>query len=165
MANSTFRLGWDFTEDGRAVSHRGSRWCHGSEFGASAWSRPLPVWCCGGLPQLFFLQRLEHLPQAGPPFLPERMPCCGRTEQESGPGPRHLVPEGHLAALPRRLGRVPVAYGVTAAPATLASLPSPIVLTPWFVIRWFVIPARGVPLIIIPHRGVIAAMGLQGLQL
>ena len=31
--------------------------CHGSEFGASAWSRPLPVWCCGGLPQLFFLQR------------------------------------------------------------------------------------------------------------
>ena len=108
---------------------------------------------------------LEHLPQGGPPFLPERMPCCGRTEQESGPGPRHLVPEGHLAALPRRLGRVPVAYGVTAAPATLASLPSPIVLTPWFVIRWFVIPARGVPLIIIPHRGVIAAMGLQGLQL
>ena len=112
---------------------------------------------------------LEHLPQGGPPFLPER-PCCGRTEQESGPGPRHLVPEGHLAALPRRLGRVPVAYGVTAAPATLASLPSPIVLTPWFVIRWFVIrwfviPARGVPLIIIPHRGVIAAMGLQGLQL
>ena len=110
---------------------------------------------------------LEHLPQGGPPFLPERMPCCGRTEQESGlgPRPRHLVPEGHLAALPRRLGRVPVAYGVTAAPATLASLPSPIVLTPWFVIRWFVIPARGVPLIIIPHRGVIAAMGLQGLQL
>ena len=102
------------------------------------------------------------------------MPCRGRTEQEPGPGPGHLVPEGGaLAALARRLGRVPVAVWlryVTEAPATLAALPSLTgpsltVFTPWFVIRCFVIRACGVPLIIIPHRGVIAVVGLQGLQL
>ena len=128
---------------------------------------------------------LEHLPQAGlrrrdgcirqvrlaqggPPSQPERMPCRGRTEQEPGPGPGHLVPEGgsRRACAPPgpRSGSRMAAY-VTEAPATLASLPSLTVFTPWFVIRCFVIRACGVPLIIIPHRGVIAVVGLQGLQL
>ena len=55
--------------------------CHGSEFGASAWSRPLPVWCCGGLPQLFFLQgavwELAAAWVSGPDKLIRRGPGVG----------------------------------------------------------------------------------------
>ena len=82
---------------------------HGSGRNRSAWRPGTPP--PSGFAPAGWVNPAGAFPQGSPPFQPERMPCCGGTEQESGPGPRHLVLEGALASLPGRVCRVPVAYG------------------------------------------------------